>query len=135
MQIGTPGGAYGNAAVMSRPTLGRAIRPIPGQPQGALSSALNMARKMPGPTPGGLLRTVGAAPKTRAAVLMNELQRRMALQSHRQAQGGTVDSPEVGGYPAASGAPVPSYGIAAPLAGAADPAAVLARARLAALGV
>lgn len=29
MQIGTMGSAYGNTGVMSRPTLGRAVRPVP----------------------------------------------------------------------------------------------------------
>lgn len=133
MQIGTPGSAYGQAGVMSRPTLGRAITPLPGaiRPQ-PIQAALGQARRMP--------RAVGSKLGASASVLQQELARRMALSRHVQATQGVVASPEVGGYPSAL-APVqattepqndPWIAMTGPTAAVGtDPAVLLARARLA----
>lgn len=147
MQIGSPGGAYGPSAVMSRPTVGRAISALPRRaaPPGALQSALAIARRMPAPNMGKMLPGLGTGSRTRANVLQNELARRLALSRHMQAQAGTVDSPESGGYPnAVPGAQALPEPLTGPYIGTmdqgqdpgfqqattVDPSVLLARARL-----
>lgn len=84
MQIGTAGSAYGPSVVMSRPTVGNAISPIPGGTQNVLQAALARARRMP-------LRSGGTSQNAN----MQELQRRQAatqqaLLAHQKLAAGAV---------------------------------------------
>lgn len=121
MQIGTPGSAYGPGQVMSRPTLGRAIRPLP-RGGDVIGAALRSAR-VPTPTP------------FNPAVLHGELQRRLLqarqMQAAQQYGGAAVmpgvqpDSDAAMFTPGAMTPTIPAF--------TAHPQALLARARLAAL--
>lgn len=121
MQIGSPGTAYGPSSVMSRPTVGRVIQPLPMQAkvrqQGGVIDAAN--------------RIPASAPFN-PNLLRQELARRVAAgrQQRSALRGGAfVNRGLVQG-----GAFVPQpVGAAVPAPFTVDPSALLARARLAAL--
>lgn len=140
MQIGQPGGAYGPSQVMSRPTMGRGIVPLP-RAAGGVAQALMAAKRMPAPIRHPL-RGPASPGGTHASVLQNELARRLALRSPQTAPPATyVGGPGAG----APGYQLPLQGLTAPLADSFadplaagqtsmdDPSMLLARARLSAL--
>lgn len=114
MQIGTPGAAYGPSSVMSRPTLGQAIRPLP---RGGDVIGAAVARA-------GGVRPAPFNPNVLHSALQHALRLRSAA---RPVQGGAFVPP-----------PMPGMQMEAPMtpgvpAFTVDPGALLARARLASL--